>query len=140
MLHYHMSKPAAITLIHSEQVQNKLNFEMLNGSLNLRRTAVNETTLISEIPSIIDEDNIPVAPEQGETPRSILRDDYCEELAFLYLFSQGKFGYKVKREVSNLPIKYFNQRPPNFAQTFASDTYFISLLDPLLNSIILNLQ
>ena len=40
------------------QVENKLNFELLDDPLNLHRVAANETTLISEIPGIIDEDNI----------------------------------------------------------------------------------
>ena len=79
------------------RTENKLNFELLDDPLNLHRVAANETTLISEIPGIIDEDNITIAPGQGKTPLSILHDDYCEELAFPYLFPTGKFGYKVKR-------------------------------------------
>ena len=107
------------------QIENKLNFELLDDPLNLHRVAANETTLISEIPGIIDEDNITIAPGQGKTLLSIVRDDYCEELAFPYLLPTGKFGYKVKREVSFSPVKYFNQRLLNFKQTFASDADFI---------------
>ena len=97
----------------------------MDDPLNLHRVAASETTLISEIPSIIGEDNIAIAPGQGKTPLSILHDDYCEELAFPYLFPTGKFGYKVKREVPLSPVKYFNQRLLNFKQTFASDADFI---------------
>ena len=97
----------------------------MDDPLNLHRVAANETTLISEIPGIIDEDNITIAPGQGKTLLSIVRDDYCEELAFPYLLPTGKFGYKVKREVSFSPVKYFNQRLLNFKQTFASDADFI---------------
>ena len=96
----------------------------MDDPLNLHRVAANETTLISEIPGIIDEDNITIAPGQGKTLLSIVRDDYCEELAFPYLLPTGKFGYKVKREVSFSPVKYFNQRLLNFKQTFASDADF----------------
>ena len=122
------------------QIENKLNFELLDDPLNLHRVAANETTLISEIPGIIDEDNITIAPGQGKTLLSIVRDDYCEELAFPYLLPTGKFGYKVKQEVPFSPVSYFNQRLLNFKQTFASDADFIFLVGPLLNSIILNLQ
>ena len=52
---------------------------MFDDPLNLYRVAPHETALISEIPGIIDEDNITVAPGQGKSPLSILRDDYCEE-------------------------------------------------------------
>ena len=81
----------------------------MDDPLNLHRAAANETTLIPEIPGIIDEDNITIAPGQGKTPLSILHDDYCEKLAFPYLFPTEKFGYKLKREVPLSPVKYFNQ-------------------------------
>ena len=96
---------------HSDaQIENKLNFELLDDPLKLHGVAASETTLISEILDIIDEDNIAIAPGQGKTPLPILRDDYCEELAFPYLFPTEKFGYKVKREVPLSPVKYFSQR------------------------------
>ena len=81
----------------------------MDDPLNLHRAAANEATLIPEIPGIIDEDNITIAPGQGKTPLSILHDDYCEKLAFPYLFPTEKFGYKLKREVPLSPVKYFNQ-------------------------------
>ena len=109
---------------------------MLDDPLNLHRVAANETTLISEIPDIIDEGNITIAPGQGRFLVSILRDDYCEKLAFSYLFSTGKFGYKAKREFPYLPVKYFNQQLLDFKQTFASDADF----NFLLNSVTLNPQ
>ena len=115
------------------RIKSKLNFELLDDPLNFHRVAANETTLISEIPGIIDEDNITIAPGQGKNPLSILRDNYCEELAFPYLFPTGKFGYKVKREVPSSQVKYFKQRLLNFKQTFASDADFIFFF-------ILNLQ
>ena len=69
---------------------------MLYDPLNFRRVVANETTLISEIPSIIGEDNGTITPGQDKTLLSILRDDYCEELVSPYLFPTGKFPYKVK--------------------------------------------
>ena len=97
----------------------------MDDPLNLHRGAANETTLISEIPSITGENNTTIAPGQGKTPLLILRDGYCEELTFPYLFPTGKFGYKVKQEVPLYPVKYFNQQLLNFKQNFASDADFI---------------
>ena len=93
----------------------------MDDPLNAHRAAGYETTLVPEIPRIIEEDNVIMAPGQGKTPVSILNDDHCEELAFPYLFPTGMFGYKVKREVPLSPVRYFNQRLSNFRQSFASD-------------------
>ena len=99
--------------------------EISEDHLSKDRVASNETALISEIPSIVDNENLIVAPGQGKTPVSIASDELCEELAFPYLFPSGKFGYKVDREVSLSPVKYFNQRLLNFKQNFASDADYI---------------
>ena len=73
------------------------------------RTYSYETTLVPEIPTITEDDNVIIATGQGKTPVLVLNDDHCEELTFPYLFLTGKFGYKVKREVPLTPVKYFNQ-------------------------------
>ena len=59
------------------------------------RTASNETTLVSEIPIIINEENVIIAPGQRKTPVLILKDEFYEEPAFLDLLPKGKFGYNV---------------------------------------------
>ena len=69
----------------------------------------------------MENDNVIMTQGQGKIPVSVLNDDHCEELAFSYLFPRGKFGYKVKREMTLSPIKYFNQQFLNFRQSFASD-------------------
>ena len=97
----------------------------MGNPLNGHRAAGYETTLVPEITWIIEDDNVIMAPGQGKTPMSVLNDDHCEELAFPYLFSTGKFGYKVKHESTLSPIKYFNQRLLNFRQRFASDADYI---------------
>ena len=43
------------------------------------RIASNETTLVCEIPNIINDENVIVALGQGKTPVSILSDKFCEE-------------------------------------------------------------
>ena len=121
------------------QVVNKLNFELLYDPINLHRVAASEAILVSEIPNIIDEDNVTNAPGQSKTPPSVLRDDYCDELAFPCLFPARKFGHNVKLEVPLSPVKYFNKQILNLKQTFDFDADFF-LLGPLLNGIILNLQ
>ena len=49
----------------------------------------------------------------------MLNDEFCEELAFPYLFPRGKFGYKVERDIKLSPSKYFNRRLFNYTQLFA---------------------
>ena len=90
-------------------VENE-SFESVDDPLNAHRAAGYETTLVPEIPRIIEDDNVIMAPGQIKTPVSVLNDDHCDELAFPYLFPTGKFGYKVKREIPLSPVKYFNQR------------------------------
>ena len=77
-----------------------------------------------------------MGPGKGKTPVSVLNDNYCEELAFPYLFPTEKFDYKVKREILLSPAKYFNQRLLNFRQSFASDADYILLQDQLLSNMI----
>ena len=46
-----------------------------------------------QIPNIIDEDIVANAPGEGKTPPLVLRNDYCEELTFPYLFYTRKFDH-----------------------------------------------
>ena len=85
------------------------------------RTASNETTLVSEIPIIINEENVIIAPGQRKTPVLILKDEFYEEPAFPDLLPKGKFGYNVPWDIPISPARYFNQRLLNFNQYFASD-------------------
>ena len=93
--------------------------------LNLYSISSNETALISEIPAIINEENVIFAPGQVKTPLSLLNDKYCEELAFPYLLPNGKFKYNITRDVVISPARYFNQRLLNHNQIFASDPVYI---------------
>ena len=47
-------------------------------------------------------EGLSIAPGEGEQHRSILNDSFCEELAFPYLFPNGKFGYKIERGIKVL--------------------------------------
>ena len=75
--------------------------------LNMHRTATNETTLISKIPNVINEENVIIAPGQEKTPVSILDDKFCGEQPFPYLPPKGKFGYSVPRDIPISPARYF---------------------------------
>ena len=97
----------------------------MDDPLNSHKAAGSETTLVPEISRITLNDNVIMAPGQGKTLVLILNDDHCEELAFPYLFSTRKTGYKVNREVPLSPVKYFNQRLLNFTQSLASDADYI---------------
>ena len=70
-------------------------------------------------------EEISIAPGEGKQPTSMLSDDYCEELAFPYLFPARKFGYKPTRELKLSPVKYFNQRLLSYTQMFVSDSDYI---------------
>ena len=105
-------------------VENE-SFESVDDPLNAHRTAGYETTFVPEIPRIIEDDNVIMAPGQGKTPISLLNHDDCEELAFPYLFPTGKFSYKVKLEMPLSSVKYFNLRLLNFRKSFASDADYI---------------
>ena len=56
------------------------------------RSASNETALVSEIPNIINEKKIIVAPWQEKKTVSILNDEFCEGKAFPYLLPKDKFN------------------------------------------------
>ena len=74
-------------------------------------SVANETCLVFLNPQTsVDNDCINIAPGEGKQPKSTLNDQFCEELAFPYLFPAGKFGYRVKRDVKLSPAKQFNQR------------------------------
>ncbi|XP_057292445.1 uncharacterized protein LOC130621150 [Hydractinia symbiolongicarpus] len=72
-----------------------------------------------------DDEVLDIAPGENKQPQSFFSDQYCEELAFPFLFPTGKFGYKVARPVYLTATKYFNQRLLNFSQRFSSNADYI---------------
>ena len=91
----------------------------------MHRAGSNETALVSEIPSIINHENVKIAPGQAKKSVSVLKDQFCEERAFPYLLLKDKFGYKALWDIPISPARYFNQRLLNFNQYFASDADYI---------------
>ena len=91
-------------------------FASVEDPLNMHRTASNETTLVSEIPNIINGEHVIIAPGQGKKIFSILRDKFCEQ-AFPYLLPKDKFGYNAPRDIQISPTQYFNQWLLNFIST-----------------------
>ena len=68
-------------------------FEEIDNPLENHRLGAHETTLISNIPQ---SEVLIIASGKGKQPMAILNDQYCEELAYPYIFSTGNFGYKVE--------------------------------------------
>ena len=67
-------------------VEKNESFESVNDPLNAHRAAGYEKNLVPEVHRITDDNNVIMAPDQGNIQVSILNDDHCEELAFPYLF------------------------------------------------------
>ena len=84
--------------------RSETEFASFEDPLNMYRIASNETTLVSEIPNMINEENVIIAPEQGKIPVSILRDKFCEHQAFPHLLPKSKFSYNVPRDIPLSPI------------------------------------
>ena len=122
----HLDEPIEIKLtsVHEESVDD--NLETAENPLDIFRIASNESTLISSFPNIDSEESIiSIAPGEGKRLMLVLNDDYCEERAHPHLFPNGKFGYKVEKDIPLSPSKYFNQRFLNYTQLFSSDSDYI---------------
>ena len=126
-----LSSDEMIKFLDEEQNENvvECSEEEEHDSFHNHSTSSNETALISEVPNTVENENLIVAPGQGKSPISVFNDKFGEELAFPYLFPDGKFGYKVERDIPISPVKYFNQRLLNYTQRFAGDADYIFLLD-----------
>ena len=77
----------------------------MEDPLNMHRTASNKTTLVFQIPNVINEENIIIAPGQGKTPVSILNDEFCEGHSYFHLLLKGKFGYNAPRYIPISPAQ-----------------------------------
>ena len=105
--------------------RSETEFASVEDPLNMHRTASNKTTLVSDIPNIINDENVIIAPGQGKKPASFLRDDFCEEQAFPYVLPKDIIGYNVPQDIPITPSRYLNQRLLNFNQYLASDADYI---------------
>ena len=85
--------------------------EYTNDNLDQYKSVANETCLASlSLQSQMENECINITLGEDRKPKSILNDEFCKELRFPHLFSTGKLGYKVKRNINLRPVKYFNQR------------------------------
>ena len=50
----------------TENINDRSEFALLEDHLNMQRTASNETSVVSEIPNMINEENVIIAPGQGK--------------------------------------------------------------------------
>ena len=60
---------------------------------------INEKTLVSEILNFINEENVIIAPGQGEKTVLILSYEFCEEQAFPDLLPTGKFVNNAPNDI-----------------------------------------
>ena len=111
--------------IHTKIISNETEYGSVEDPLSMHRTGSNETVLVLEIPSIINDKYVIIAPGEGKKTASTLDDEFCEEQAFPYHLPKGKFGYKAPRDIPISPAQYFNQRLLNFNQYFGSDADYI---------------
>lgn len=75
-----------------------------------------EITITTKIPTVQNiEQSIAIAPGEEEKPISILNDFITKKRP---IHICPKCGYKVKRDVSLTPHKYFNQRLSNYFHHF----------------------
>ena len=59
--------------------RDKAEFTSVEDHLNMHRTTANEAILVSEIPNLINNENVIIAPRQEKKPISILSNEFCEE-------------------------------------------------------------
>ena len=100
----------AINISDGKEITENVNykkkkFPSVEDPLNMYSATSNEITLVSEIPNIINEENVVIAPGQEKNPVSILRDEFCEEQAFAHLFPKGRFAYNVTRDIPVSPAQ-----------------------------------
>ena len=94
---------------NNNENKSEAEYASVEDPLNMHRTATNEITLISEIPNIINEENVIIAPGEGKTPVSVLGEELCKEQAFPHLLFKGKFGYSVPGDIPISFAQHFNQ-------------------------------
>ena len=83
-----IEKGTAESICNAKENVNESETEyVVEDPLSMHRTASNETTLVSNIANIVNNENIITAPGQGKTPVSVLSDEFCEE-HFLIFFPQ----------------------------------------------------
>ena len=52
--------------IHKKILSNETEYDSVKDPLSVHRTVLNETALVSEIPYIINDENVIIAPGQGK--------------------------------------------------------------------------
>lgn len=91
--------PVEVTLEREGKRTDDHNIEITENYLSVFHIALNETSIVPNIPNITPEEVLSVAPGEGHKPVSVLTDIFCEELTHPHLFLTGKFGHRVERDV-----------------------------------------
>lgn len=111
------------------KIQNETSCALIEDPLNVHKNASNEITLVSQVSSLIDQENAVLVLAQGKTlvndVKSVLNDGICDKLQCPCLLLEGKFGKNINWDVSISLVWYFNWRFLSLNQTFASDPNYI---------------
>ena len=81
--------------IHKKIISNETEYDSVEDTLSMHRTASNETALVSEVSYIINDENVIIASGQGKKPVSILSNGFCEEQAFPISFLKVNLAIKL---------------------------------------------
>ena len=76
-----------------QESENIDTLEEVENPLNLHRFNFQETLFI---PNGLSTKEVSVAPGEGKQPTSMLNGEFCEELAFPYLFPRAHLIVKLK--------------------------------------------
>ena len=86
-----LDEPIDFSVNTSSEEPKSQDFEEGSNPLDSYRQAPNESLIMDNF--VFD-----VAPGEEKEIKFILLDENCEELAFPFLFPNGKFGYSCKRQ------------------------------------------
>ena len=64
---------------HKKIISNENEYGSVDDPLSMHRAGSNETTLVSEIPDIINDENVIIAAGEGKKTVSILNTKFCGE-------------------------------------------------------------
>ena len=69
--------------------------------------------------------SIKVAPGEGKTPTSLMRNEHFDVKSFPKHHPNGKYGLHHERKFRLSPVYYFNQRLLNADERFSKDICYL---------------
>ena len=75
--------------IHTKVISNETEYGSVEDPLSMHRTGSNEASLVSKIPSMINNENVIIAPAQGKKPVSGKKEKGKEKTSISLSSSYG---------------------------------------------------